>query len=380
MKLAGLFFLNEVLSSKVTISNKEFRFGGQRLFLSGANQAWHWYGYDFGDGQYYKDPSRVYQRNIDEIASNGGNSIRFWLHPVGSGSTPKWGNDGYISGTDNANSLIAELRMLLDYAESKNVLVTVCLWNGADSSINQESINLMWDESKLDSYINNMLVPMATTFKAHKGLLAWEIINEAEGIVRAGDSDREACYDTTILNGTGAGWAKKYVPMKQLQWFINRQVAAIKGIRGNEILVTASGWSEKATINAHGYKNYFSDDCLRKAGGQRDGVLDFYQIHTYSSCQCPRGSWSTSQPMENKPSDYNLDKPIVLGEFASCCSGGDSVEGMYRYFYENRYDGAWGWQLYDEGQGHCSDGKSTTMRGIKALRNRIDHGKISINL
>lgn len=54
------------LASKVTITNKEFQFGGSRLFISGANQAWHWYGYDFGDGQYYKDPSRVYQRNIDQ--------------------------------------------------------------------------------------------------------------------------------------------------------------------------------------------------------------------------------------------------------------------------------------------------------------------------
>ena len=27
----------------------------------------------------------------------------------------------------------------------------------------------MWDESKLSSYINHMLVPMATALKAHKG-------------------------------------------------------------------------------------------------------------------------------------------------------------------------------------------------------------------
>ena len=26
----------------------------------------------------------------------------------------------------------------------------------------------MWDDSKLSSYINNMLVPMATALKAHK--------------------------------------------------------------------------------------------------------------------------------------------------------------------------------------------------------------------
>ena len=29
----------------------------------------------------------------------------------------------------------------------------------------------------------------------------------------------------------------------------------------------------KATINAHGFKNYFSDSCLRKAGGQNTGTL-----------------------------------------------------------------------------------------------------------
>lgn len=379
MKVSAALLLSGALASKVTISNKEFRFGGSRLFISGANQAWHWYGYDFGDGQYYKDPSRVYQRNIDQVASNGGNSIRFWLHPVGSGSSPKW-DGGYVTGTDGANTLIDELRLLLDYAESKNVLVTVCLWNGADPQINQESINLMWDESKLSSYINNMLVPMATALKAHKALFAWEIINEAEGLVRAGESDRESCFDTQVLSGTGAGWANKYVPMKNLLGFINRQAAAIKNIRGNEIMVTASGWSEKATINAHGYKNYFSDSCLRKAGGQNSGTLDFYQIHTYSNCQCSSGSWTSSQPMRNSPSDYNLDKPIILGEFSAVCSGKNSIEEMYRYFYEKRYDGAWGWQMYDEGQGHCSDGKTKTMRGIAALKNRSDNGNISIRL
>ena len=53
----------------------------------------------------------------------------------------------------------------------------------------------------------------------------------------------------------------------------------------------------------------------------RKHIKDFYQIHTYSSCQCSSGSWSSSQPMRNKPSDYNLDKPIILGEFAAVCSG-----------------------------------------------------------
>ena len=82
-------------------------------------------------------------------------------------------------------------------------------------------------------------------FKSPKALFAWEIINEAEGLVRAGESDPESCFDTQVLSGTGAGWANKYVPMRNLLGFINRQAAAIKNIRGNEIMVTASGWSEK---------------------------------------------------------------------------------------------------------------------------------------
>jgi len=83
--------------------------------------------------------------------------------------------------------------------------------------------------------------------------------------------------------------------------------------------------SDKATINSHGFKNYFSDSCLVKAGGESTGTLgtvvdlrtnqnsvfkpirnretfqDFYQIHTYSNCQCPNGSWTDSQETTTKP-------------------------------------------------------------------------------
>ena len=65
------------------------------------------------------------------------------------------------------------------------------------------SIDLFWDESKLTSYIDNMLVPIATALKDHKALLAWEIINEAEG---QGSPDsrsviRSASFNVTVRGG-----------------------------------------------------------------------------------------------------------------------------------------------------------------------------------
>ena len=84
--------------------------------------------------------------------------------------------------------------------------------------------------------------------------------------------------------------------------------------------------------------------------------------------------------MRTTPNGYSLDKPLIIGEYASVCSANDTPESMYGYFYEKEYDGAFGWHLYDEGQGHCSDGKSKTLKGIKAIKGRKDHGNISIRL
>ena len=167
-------------------------------------------------------------------------------------------------------------------------------------------VNLYWDESKLQSYIDNFLVPVATGLKNHPALFAWEIVNEPEGIVHSSKTDPEPCFDSSILSSTGAGWAKKWLPMERILKFINLQAAAIKDIEGNSVFVTSSSWSEKTNTDSFGNRNYYTDSCLVKAGGKASGVLDFYQIHTYRHNS--NGLWSDSQPMENTPADYQLNK------------------------------------------------------------------------
>jgi len=48
---------------------------GERVFLSGTNQAWVSYANDFGNGQYSQRKGE-YERVLDELESAGGNSVR----------------------------------------------------------------------------------------------------------------------------------------------------------------------------------------------------------------------------------------------------------------------------------------------------------------
>ena len=236
---------------------------------------------------------------------------------------------------------------MLDYAKTKNIFVIISLFDGANGDISQRAIDLMWDDSKLQSYIDNCLKPMATALKNHPALLAWEIFNEAEGLVYNEESNSERCYDTNGLKGSGkyyfylsskqvilgAGWTYKYVPMYRILKMVNKCADAIKSIRGNEIMVTTSAWSEKSSQDRYNF-NYYKDSCVTKAGGKTLGTIDFYQIHTYSSCQCGTGSWRDEQPMENTKAGYRMDKPLIIGEFSAACSARNSVSSMYKHFYE----------------------------------------------
>ena len=55
--------------------------------------------------------------------------------------------------------MIADMREYLDYAQSKNILVIFVLWNGAYRYLEDfNTINLFWDEAKLQSYIDKALI------------------------------------------------------------------------------------------------------------------------------------------------------------------------------------------------------------------------------
>ena len=142
----------------VNTTNKLLIHNGKGVFLSGINVAWGPIA-PFGQDINYLDPNcasttcvnnrsdltrclnnhvltlfsrvlRAYFTTLfSTIASNGGNSIRFWLHPDGS-PLPVVNNDYTARVIAAATSTqIASLLFVLKLGVQYNVMINFCLWS-----------------------------------------------------------------------------------------------------------------------------------------------------------------------------------------------------------------------------------------------------------
>lgn len=343
-------------------------FNGKPVFLSGANLAWIDYGNDFGNNQSNAKACAL-QSYLRNISAAGGNSMRIWLFVEGQ-SVPEFDKGGDVIATDAANSMLDELRSFLDYAASQNVFVTLTLWNGA--LMRQQNLkNLIRDTAKLQTFIDNALIPLVNGLKGKSALAAWEIMNEPEGSVDPSIEDSNPCFATkSVLGGSGAGWAGGKIPMKELLRFFNLQAAAIRAADPKS-LVTVGSWSQYASTDAKivpgkVFFNYYKDECLIAAGGQPDGTLSFYQIHTYAH----GGKYDPGSPFGSNVGtarSYALDKPMVIGEFsAGSTRGGRTIQSLYRDAMTKGFSGAWDWSLKG---GDGNDDEAIAVLGMGALKN-----------
>lgn len=174
--LSLFWFLIVIEAVQLEVRGTDLVYNGVKVFLSGTNIAWNSYGYDFGNSGYNSYGPKL-EEWLEMVRQNGGNSISksfqkfiflknrckqiweifpgIWIHVEGD-NTPEFDNDGFVVGPDHDGTLISDMKQFLNVARSKNIVVIFVLWNGAVLR-NPNAINLVWDDSKLESFIEKSL-------------------------------------------------------------------------------------------------------------------------------------------------------------------------------------------------------------------------------
>ena len=309
----------------VTADGSMLQLDGQELFLNGVNLAWIEWGRDFL--QSGNDGAGFYcgvEKAMRALRSNGGNALRVWLF-----TEPKdhlvWSEEGFVDGI--APGVVLMTQTLLELAAHYEILVVLVLFNGAVVRGHQ-SCSMFEDKEVLASLITNVVRPLAMALQGYEHLAMWEVINEPEGILDTSQSKAslglDVCsaihYPAVICPHADdySGWSKGCrFDINTLQQFVNRIAGALHRWDPNH-LVTVGSWHfcAQSSVAAYGSQNLFSAECLRRAGGDRDGIIDVWQFHSY-----PKEKGGTAfhpgAPVHTEASAYKLNGPILVGETSS---------------------------------------------------------------
>jgi len=338
----------------------KLNYGGKPLFLSGMNIAWFKFSQDVGrqgatGALLYVDESLV-RKSFQDLRKAGGNSVRWWLYTNNA-------MDPIIDKTTNLTTGIeastpANVKKVLDVAAEYGILVDICflsfdMLKGASYTPNvaegwsrynyDANHKMLTDTLATRAFIDKAVLPLVKEFKNHPGLLCWEVFNEPEGM--------------TSTDNFGSGWGTTLIDISHIQRFINMVADAIhKEAPANLV----SNGSAKTTMTSDvAGTNYYTDAKLLAAGGNNYplGKLDFYMVHYY-----PEWNSNTQSPLHNPASFWQVDKPLVIGEFpagdwmganinSNATAGEDrrlTVDSAYSYAFSKGYAGALAWTLMPE--------------------------------
>lgn len=315
---------------------------GQEIFMNGSNVAWVDFARDIGPGT---TNLTAFESIFQDVSENGGNTMRLWLHTNGT-NTPEWNNGTVVGPGPGA---IDDLRDILDLAQVYDVSLMLCLWSfdmlqDGQTGLNQTQRDLnrsiMEDDTKMQAYIDNSLIPMVDALKGHPAINSWEIFNEPEGMA------------SEISH---ANWAHESTNMIHIQTFINRTAGAIKRT-DPDALVTNGSWNFQVLSDIGSFHNYYRDDRLIDAGGDEDGTLDFYTVHFY-----PEHFGINTSPFHQNADHWGLDKPIVVAEFwpadTTPRNSNNTVPAseLYTTLLDRGYAGALSWSYSDQNQGNWAN-------------------------
>ncbi len=279
----------------VTISNKTFMVNGCPIYFNGANTPWQNWN-DFG-GNY---SSSFWASEFARLKNSGINSSRVWISCDGD-VQPSINTDGTVTGV--STQFFANLDDFFTSAKNNGIYIMATMMsfdhvknnnypNAASASDKYNSWrNMMNNQTKVQTYIDNYLVPFVNRYKTNPYLMSIDLCNEIEWMAENAE-DGNLSYAV-------------------LQRYVAMSASAIH--KNSNVLVTVGSASVKWNSPNYSTGNKWSDAALQAQFNDATAKLDYYCPHYYGWMYS-----SFKSPFDMTVAQYGMtDKPVVIGEMVS---------------------------------------------------------------
>ncbi|WP_221032449.1 immunoglobulin domain-containing protein [Actomonas aquatica] len=323
-------------AQEITISGTQFLVEGRPIWLNGINAAWiDWN--DFGGGRFREfltvpgdRATRGWDEEIASYAAAGINCARIWIDCDGT-HVLRYDSAGNVTGT--VDGFIEDVGRLLDIGQRHGVYIMPVLTSFDHArEKNWENTwqnwrDLLANDAKIDTYINNVVIPLVEAYPDHPYLFAWEICNEPEWMYTGSAEQRGTTRERVVA-------------------FHARVAAAINQHTSKPVTTGTAGWQWMSDLNGFNGRLY-SDASLQAAYDSPDARLDFYQVHYYGWMQSQGASPFDEDHTPSYFLDAELDRPVIIGECPGLAAptGGAllSVTDAYQAGWANGYAGVMAW-------------------------------------
>ncbi|MCX6553716.1 MAG: hypothetical protein NTZ12_01680 [Candidatus Aminicenantes bacterium] len=313
--LRARLFLKKTLSKPAAVPGPLFLRGEKTPlpFMSGANLPWLCYGGDFGanawspDGGVGKPETRdTLQRIFSELNKRGIHTVRWFLLCDGRAGI-RFNKAGMPSGVDP--HLFADIDAALEIAAASQMRIIFVLidflWFGKATQLNGVQVgghgSAIGSTYKQQVLRRRVLKPLLMRYGSSQVILAWDIINEPEWATNG--------YEEKV-----SGKALSFLTMRR---FIKKTARLV-----------------------HRHTRQLATVGLGNAAGlplAMDTGLDFYQVHWYDR-------WNSVAPLDKPVPEWNLDRPLLLGEFPTRNSS-RQPEAIIEASKKSGYCGALAWSI-----------------------------------
>jgi hypothetical protein len=322
--IPGFFLLSCNLNhSTVRIEGNRFMLNGKPVWFSGINTPWHHFD-DFGA----RFEQAWWEEEFEQYQTNHINLARVWIHCSGKFS-PDITDEGLVTGA--SEQFWNDMDSLAAIAKEHKVYLLPCLWSFdmTDDSYpgNERYRKLVASPEKLQSYIDNFLVPLVKRYDKEDFILGWEICNEPEWMFEDPNRGRYS--------------------VAEVQRFHAMFAAAIHKNCTKPVTTGSASpkWNSVTSVGLGATAgNIWTDEALQSAFPDKDAYFDFYQIHWY-----PWQTEWTSSPFQRTAAEYKIDdRPVLIGESqgrGQCDSLiCQTLPEMFENALANGFDGLCAWK------------------------------------